>query len=944
MFVGREPELDALKSALAAARAGEPQVVLIQGEAGIGKSSLVREFLGRQRGIPAIVASGETAEAILPFGVVQQLSAEAAAATPAATAGLDLLSEGPRPGADPLAVGMEVRRLISALPRRQPAAVMVVEDLQWADLPSARAMLFACRRLGTDRVLMVFTGRPEAASQLGEGWARFLSGDRRTSVLTLGGLDTGELGLLCRRLGRPGLSERTVRRLVEHTGGSPLLARALLDDLTDDELRSPGEFLPAPRSLASLILPRLAALSRPTRDLVVAASVLGDHAALADAASLAGTAEPIAALERAERAGLLVGQDTPAGLVVSFPHLLMRRAIYGDLGAGRRRQLHLRAASLVGGQGALAHRVAAADGQDPVLAADLCGAAVAAAEAGNLVLAARYLQQAAAVSQAGPERDECALSAFELLVRAADVTAASAASPMIEQLPADARRNTVLGQLALLAARPADAEALLRAAWDAHDRARERSTGGEAALGLGMLLKMSGAHAEAAVWLDRALASGTGGEPWYDAARCIRSFAFVLGGEVGRALALFRDLPARPAMVPAARTDALAFRGITRLWTGDLREATADLTLAVDRIRAGVQVRFPCRALAFLAEAEFQLGRWDEAHDHAELAVSLACDADRGYDLAMVHSAAVPVAACRGDWAAADAHARAAERGAAPFGGYAAVLAASAWGILGLARDDPDEVLRGAAIALAVPQIDRYDPAGFWWCPAQAWALIRTGHLDRAERVLGPVEARAARRGEPAALAIAAWLRGCLAMARGEHDQADLVLRAARRAVGERHLPFHRGLLDLQHARCLSMLDRDSAADAAEAARGAFGALGADPFLRASRAEPGGACLPHRPRGDLSMPELTTQELRVARLVAAGLSNRETAAQLYLSPKTVEYHLAHAFTKLGVRSRHQLGIRIRDRETPGAPRENPREPRLGPNPGKTRTPTGPSSS
>jgi DNA-binding CsgD family transcriptional regulator len=89
------------------------------------------------------------------------------------------------------------------------------------------------------------------------------------------------------------------------------------------------------------------------------------------------------------------------------------------------------------------------------------------------------------------------------------------------------------------------------------------------------------------------------------------------------------------------------------------------------------------------------------------------------------------------------------------------------------------------------------------------------------------------------------------------------------------------------------------------------------------------------------VPELTAQELRVARLVASGLSNREVAAELYLSQKTVEYHLAHAFTKLGVRSRHQLGTRIHDRENPGGlPQGDPRGPRLGTNLGNSRTPAG----
>jgi DNA-binding CsgD family transcriptional regulator len=919
VFVGRAAELAALAGALAAARAGDPQVVMVQGEAGIGKSSLITEFLNSQRELPAIAASGETAETVLPFGVVQQLAAGAVAASRGALAGLELLSQGPGPGADPLAVGMELRALISSLQSKQAVAV-VIEDLQWADLPSARALLFACRRLGEDRVLVVLTGRPEATSRLGEGWARFVSGDSRSSVLVLRGLGARELGMLCRRLGRPELSERTVGRLADHTGGNPLLARALLDELTDEELRATGGFFRAPRSLAGLFLPRLAALPRPARDLVVAASVLGERAALADAAAMAGTADPAAALDKAERAGLLVEQDTLSGRVVSFPHLLIRRAVYHDLGAERRRQLHLRAAAIVGGQEALGHQVAAAAGPDAELAADLCAAAAAAENAGKLLLAARYLQQAAAVTGRGPERDERALSAFELLVRSADVAAADAARLVIEQLPASARRDTALGQLALLAARPGDAEALLRAAWDAHDRVRERGVGGEAALGLGMLFKMSGAHGEAAVWLDRALGSGTGSEPWYDAARCTRSFAFLLSGDVGRALGLFGDLPARPAMVPAARTDALAFRGVARLWTGDLQAAAEDLALVAGRIGAGAQIRFPCRALAFLAETEFRLGCWDDARGHAEMAVALACGADRSYDLALVHSAVVPVAACRGDWAAADGHAQAAERAARTFGGFAAILAASARGILGLARDDPEEVLHGAALALAVPEIDYYDPAAFWWRPAQVWALIRTGRLGKAEAILAAIEARAGRSGRTAALIQAEWLRGSLAMACGDLGEADELLGNARCARHDEPLPFHLGLLDLQHGRCLSRLKRYGAAvDAVHAAHKVFSVLGARPFLRASEAELASAGLRPRPGGDSGLPGLTSQELRVARLVASGLSNREAAAQLYLSPKTVEYHLAHAFTKLGVRSRHQLTTRIRDRENPGDP-------------------------
>ena len=814
VFVGRMLELAALDAALAAARAGEPQVVLIQGEAGIGKSSLVSGFLGSQRGVPVVAASGEEAEAFLPYGVVQQLAAGAAAVSAGALAGLELLSHGPRADADPLRVGVDLLAVISSLQGSEvaqgsEAVAVVIEDLQWIDLASARALLFACRRLGADRVLVVFTCRPGGMSQLGEGWERFVSGDRRCARLTLTGLEADEVGMLCRALGRAGLSERTFRRLRKYTGGNPLLARALLAELTDDTLNDPGGLVRAPRSLAEVIQLRLAALSEAARDVVTAAAVLGEHSTLVDVAAVAGTTEAAAALGEAEWAGILLEEQTPSGWRVSFRHLLVRQAVYGGLGAQRRRALHLRAAAIAGGENSLNHRTAAAAGADRELASDLDQAAGQAAAAGKLRLAAQYLQQAASVSPTGPERDERVLSSFELLVRAADVARAEAAGPAVELLPVSARRDAALGQLALLAARPADARTLLEAAWDGHDPVAEASAGAEAAIGLGMLFGISGSFTESTAWLDRALGSATGSEAWYDTARGMRAIPFTLGGQGDKALSLFADLPERAAMVPAAKTDSVAYRGLVKLWTGDLRGATDDLEVAVERIKAGLHVRFPGQPLAFLAEAEFRRGRWDDCQDHAELAVSLARDADLYYDLPIVHSAAARVPACRGDWAVAAGHVQAAEDAARAFGGFAEIFAASARSILGFARDDPGEVLLGAATALAVPEIDCYDdPAAFWWRPLQIWALIRTGRLGEAEAALAMFESRTADRGESLALINAAWLRGSLAMAHGKLDQADQVLRKGCQASADGSFPFHRGLLNLEYGRCLAQLHK----------------------------------------------------------------------------------------------------------------------------------------
>jgi DNA-binding CsgD family transcriptional regulator len=910
-FVGRQRELAALAAALAAVGEGEPRVVFIEGDAGIGKSSLIREFLGGQHRGSVVTASGDEAEALLPYGLVQQL----AAAVPGdAVAGLQLLCEGPRADADPLAVGAELLALISSMQESEPV-VVVIEDMQWIDLASARALLFCFRRLSADRVLMLLTCKTGGLSLLSAGWERFASGDRRAIRLTLGGLDADEMGLLCQAMGRTGLSDRARQRLTEHTGGSPPLARALLAELPDEALNAQGGSLRAPRSLAEVIRSRLARLPQPTRDLVAAASVLGDHCTLGDAAAVARMTASAAVLGEAEQAEFLLEQETPTGWRISFVHPLVRQAVYDDLGAQQRRALHRRAAAVVGSEDSLAHRYAAAVGADRELASDLDEAAGRAARAGKLRLAARYEQQAAVVTCGEAERDERTLTSFELLIRAADVAQAEAARPAVERLAASARRDAALGLLAVLAARPLDAQTLLRAAWDAHDPVTEASEGREAALGLGILLGISGSFTEADTWLERALSGATGNEPWYDAARSLRAVPLALSGEGARALRLFRDLPERAAMVPTANTDSITYRGLVKLWTGDLPGAIDDLATAANRIRAGLQVRFPGQPLAYLAEAEFRRGRWDDSQDHAELAVSLAHDADRHYDLAFVHSAAARVPACRGDWAVAASHVEAAEDAARTLGGIAAIFAASARSILGLARDDPAEVLRAAAAALAVPEIDYYDdPAAFWWRPLQIWALIRTGRLGEAETVLAAFKSRAADRRESLALINAAWLGGSLAMARGELKRADQALREGCRASGAGLFPFHYGLVSLEHGRCLArMHQRRAATVAIRAGNDAFTGLLARPFTEAARSEL--AALGVRPRGggESDLPGLTVQELRVARLVASGLSNREAAAQLYLSPRTVEYHLASVFTKLGVGSRHQLAARFRGR-------------------------------
>jgi hypothetical protein len=219
------------------------------------------------------------------------------------------------------------------------------------------------------------------------------------------------------------------------------------------------------------------------------------------------------------------------------------------------------------------------------------------------------------------------------------------------------------------------------------------------------------------------------------------AMARAMAGEAAAALRMLCFLPGALALVPDAQADALTVRGLLRLWTGE-SGADDDLTAVVTRIKGGLRPRYPGQALGFLAEVAFRLGRWDEAQAHGELAVSMAEEAGRSCDLPFARNIACRVAALRGEWEISTAHARSAERAARAAGtGSAMVFAAAARAVLGFARDNPAEVLRGIPSSPAVPAAGPgEDPTVWMWRPLRIWALVRTGRLDEADAALDGFE------------------------------------------------------------------------------------------------------------------------------------------------------------------------------------------------------------
>src|SRR3984885_8229413 len=169
-FVGRREELRILDERLAAAEARRPQVVYVEGEAGAGKSTLMSRFLGSLSNAAVLEVGGDEAETLLSYGVVDQLQPGAIT----------------DPGTDPMAVGARLVDLLDRLQSDSEVVVLVIDDLQWVDRPSSRAVLFALRRLRADKVLIIVSSRN--GQLVDPGWARFIGGDARVTRIRLGGL------------------------------------------------------------------------------------------------------------------------------------------------------------------------------------------------------------------------------------------------------------------------------------------------------------------------------------------------------------------------------------------------------------------------------------------------------------------------------------------------------------------------------------------------------------------------------------------------------------------------------------------------------------------------------------------------------------------------------------------------------------------------------------
>jgi DNA-binding CsgD family transcriptional regulator len=899
VFVGRRAELARFGDVMARVRRGQPWLLTIEGEAGVGKSALARQFVASAPGLTVVWARADQSESDLEYGVVGQFlrSLQKPAGAEDALMTRDISTS------NPFAVGALLLRLLGEELAAGPIAI-VLDDAQWADRPSLEALAFVFRRLTIEPVAVIVLVRGDR-DQLDEPTRRMLLGMTNRQHLAISGLGVDDVAPMAKALGAAPLDSRGIESLHLRTGGHALYLHTLLSDAEalDRVDRDPAA---VPPSLAAAIRDQLAVLPAATRSLVEMLSVVNAPMPLSLIGEAAGVGTPSAAVEPAVAAGLvdLWQQDMSRQVVIR--HRLQRDAVYAGISAERQRELHARAIALVDEASAWAHRVAALDRPDESLAHDLERLAGNDALNGHFVQAATRLQWAAGISPTAADRERRMLTgAFHLTV--AEEARVEALRPAVEAAAPSALRSSILATMAYSIGELAESErqfneALAQAQSEPGSELLAAMTANRLAATYTVLGQGDRAK-ELAKW---ALARGCLGPAAVGRAHAIAAMAVSQTAGPLHALSELAHLDPDPALVDPVEVDSLCWRGVCRFLVGDLPGAISDMSGGLLMVRKGATITSGLRVYAYLGVVQYLAGKWDDALITVEQGFSVAAVRPRRPELPLMHLAATCVAAGRGLAEEAETHARAAEQVAASlkygqemvYAAIARALCCQAVGdYLGMAdalgrwQDDSDLDARSRLYATL-------------WRPLLVEGLVGSGQLGLAADVLGPFRVDGA---EVAYLRPAlAWLEGWLAEQRGTPEAALMVYELGEGTVSP-DSPVYSARLLLAQGRLLRRLgQRRPALERLRRARELYMGLRAAPFVARTETELIGCGLRQSPSKQRSVLDMTTRESEIAHLVEQDLTNAEIGAELFITPKAVEYHLGNLYAKLGLKGRKEL--------------------------------------
>jgi DNA-binding CsgD family transcriptional regulator len=902
-LLGRQREREVLDRLLEAARNGDGGVLVVRGEPGVGKTALLEWTVEEGRRFRVLRTVGVEVEMEFPYAALQQLCSpmldlsERLADPHRDALGVAFgLSTGPTP--DRFLVGLAVLGLLSEAAEEGPL-LCVVDDAQWLDRASAQVLAFVTRRLLAEKIALVFATRA-----LGDAFA----GLPELHVEPLGRRDARTLleSVLPARL-----DEHVLERIVVETRGNPLALLELPRGLTPAQLA--GGFglppvVPMSASIEESFTRRLAKLPYDARRLllVAAADPVGDPPIVWRAAQELGI--PGSAAETVESEDLLALSPR-----VVFRHPLVRSAVYGAAGLKERREVHRALAEATDPASdpdrRAWHRAQATATPDEDVAGGLERSAVRAQARGGFAAVAAFLERAAALTPESTHRAQRLLAAAGAKRDAGDLEAALGLLVGVEEGVLDelgrARVDLLRAQIALEQRRGADAGRLFLSAarrLEPLDPELARETYLEA--------------------LGGAMASDVevvGGPPVVAAA----ARAAPPGSVPPRTVDVLLDAFAiRLTDGYAAAVPTLA-RALELLLATDVSDEDDGRSLSLSNSRNSNIVALEMwddEALHLLAARQVQVARDTGALVHLEFALSflarshmlageltaatLMIDearliADATGNPALVNAPMI-LAAWRGNEAQASALIEATSEEAATrrwtSNNYARSVLYNGLGRHDDARDAAWEAFRP-------------DPIGYgsWLLPELAEAASRTADRALLESALEWLSERTR-------VISSGWASGIEARTRALLSEGEAAEALYRQSI--EHLSGTRARLELARTHLLygEWLRRDrrrlDARSHLRTALEAFTSMGAEAFAHRAERELLATGERARKRTVDTLDQLTPQETQIARLAAEGHTNREIAAQLFISASTVEYHLRKAFRKLGVKSRTQLKDRL----------------------------------
>lgn len=911
MLLGREAERTRLDALLDAARKGNSGALVIRGEPGIGKSALLRYAVDRGSvlGLTVLTARGLESESEIPFAGLGDLTRpirKAIDRIPEAqqSALVGALALGPAVPVDRFAICAATFSLLAAAAEDRPL-LAVVDDIQWLDSSSVEALLFAVRRLGVEGVAILLAMRE------GEGHGVQVE---ELPVLRLQGLDeASSVRLLGQAQYR--IAGSVAVQLYRAVHGNPLALMEvppLLSEAERSGLEPLPEPLPAGARLEQAFLRRLHMLPEVSQRalLVSAASESGDMATIQRA--LTQLSIPAEALGPAESAGLIAID----GVALRFRHPLIRSTVYQAADPVARRNAHHALAEALNAEEVADrrawHLAAAATGPDERIASALELAASRSTARSGYVSAGRALARSASLSPLAADRARRlmgAANAYQLSGHAAEALALLDEAGALQ--PED-RIRSAIEQLR------AEIEAWTGHPWAAHERMMREAARYEerepltaaAMLAMAAVPCVMGAQIAKALETSRrarALCDRVGGpEPLLVIGLLAESL--MLAGRALEAVPLLEDSLQRlgdegTTFVRESQYIYLTLSGLERY-----EEARRILSAALSAARGASALGVLPFGLGMLSEIEFKSGNLTAAYANASESARLAEETGQGSSrsfsvvtLARVEAVLGRDDDCRKHLALATALAREYDVGSIFH------YVSSALGLLELGRGRPTEAIAPLEECGRLARTNGLrEPNIIQWRPDYVESLARVGRLEEAWKTLADFDEEAERTGRVWALATAARCRGYLS-----DDEFERHFERALEFHGRVPSPFEIARTRLCYGEVLRRHRRRvEAREHLAAALETFESIGAEPWADRARTELSATGEKARKRDVASNLTLTPQELQIALAVADGATNREAAAQLFLSPKTVEAHLSSAYRKLGVRSRTELVVRI----------------------------------